>query len=502
MFSHMALPVPAREVKVAVTSTVPLKVPLYIRIDRVGQVIPGLGKVIFTRPSPPCFITPATRVYFVRECRHRVRELERNYLVTLYYPDTGTRLYYIYPKSVWDTVYSRYLERMIRGDPPAEPGLLLYGPKGTGKTSMINLLADVLGVYKVKIDTRILSKYVGESEHRLLNKLREAEVNEPSLVDMDEQDYLVRRRDTVRGDDATGQTLGMLLSVFLTEMPRLKREGKRILIVLATNLSPSLIDDALLRHERFGKPVFVPLPDYEAIHTYMRLRGVHKVFGVKETEKIASQLSAVGVTMADLVDIVDEMLEKKIVPDLGKLTKYERGYKRPFPAAIEEGISDLADALRLYTRGKSRLNIFAKRIHVAEALLVTALVLLKTPVVVLTDQRYFDEALATAEASDAVLIVPSDYIHDDVQRHLYLNAKCPVWFVGSRMVVDAPSFNLDTYMTHARNKHAVVKAICNYYNIKYDEKTVREVVLDSSKRDKFLREIGHVHASTLSEIVT
>jgi len=462
---------------------------------------------VYCRPSPPCIITPVTKVTFVRDCRYRFRELEHNVLVEVYYPDSGSRSFYIYPKRVWSTVYDKYLEPMSRGRPPYEPGLLLYGPKGTGKTSMINILADVLGLYRVKVDTSVLSKYVGESEERFRAKLAEAESNEPSIVDMDEQDYLVTRRDLygVGYDSSLGHVRDTMLSILLVKMPQYKREGRLILIVMATNRSPSTIDEALLRHERFGEPVFVPLPDYEAVRTYLELSGVRKIIGDREVERLAVILTSIGITMADLQKIVDEIKDKGRIPDLTQLTKYERGYKRPYPARLVElGGSLLIEKIRPYTRGRARLLVSASRTQICEAICVMILAALKIPAVVFTDPRKFDEAIETAENCGGVLLVPVDYTPDDIIRYIHVNAKCPVWYMSTGRlppVEYGDKINLEDPYLYPGRKRTIIEVVCSYFGIDYSEEDIRRLIHDDAAYSNFVRKIGLAEVKSVREII-
>jgi len=502
----MAIPA-CREVRIALFKNVIPYLPLYYVITRKEETIPDLGKVIFCRPEPPCVITCQTKITFVRYCKHEIttrvgsEELKHNVIVWLDYGE-GERKFYIYPKAVFEHVKFKYIDPMLEGKPPIEPGLLLYGPRGTGKTSLIEILADTLGLYVVRIDTTILSKYVGESEQRLLERLTEAEENEPALVNMDEQDYLVRRRDiTGGGSDSGTLTYQALLSILLTKMPQYKREKRRLLIVLATNLSPSCIDEALLRHERFGKPVYVPLPDSEAIYWMLKLNKVDEILGETKVVELARQLASIGITMADLKDLIDYIKEKHQVPDLSHYSLFERGYKRIYPSRIVKlEPSQLLDRLRSFTEGRTRLWIRIPS-DLGEAIAVMALANLGIPPVVLTDPRYVDEAILTAESCKGVLIVPSDYIPQDVQILIHNVAKCPVWYVGDGCAVKSVVY-LDIESTSTRiPKDKLLEIVCAYKGIEYDSTAIKRLAQVSDYHfEMILRELLVRKVSNIREI--
>jgi len=471
---------PARQVRIASVRR-PLRVPLFFRIDRIGQYIPGVGRVVFSRPPPPVYVTYTTSIEFVKECKVKHEELRHNILVKVYYPSTRSRSYYIYPKAVWERVWRDYLEPMSRGDPPKEPGLLLYGPKGTGKTSAIKIISDYLGLYMVSIDPSILSKYIGESEQRLLSKLSEAEQCEPSIVNMDEMDSLVRKRDVVgMGGGEGAQTYLNIIAILLRKLPEYKQAGRRILVVLATNVSPSMIDDAFLRHERFGTPIFVPPPDYEAIRTYLQLHELDKILSERELDSLAYQLSAVGVSMADVAKIVEEVKESKKLPDLSHLSKLERGYRRPYPARLVDIDSRLLepvlDMFRPFTRGQSRLVVHTSgyNYRIVEMLIIYILAKLCVPAVVLTDYRKLDEAEHTAETCNAVLIAPADYMPRDILQHLHLNCKTPLWFISSTALGDIPMRSVDQ-IERRLGAENIFKIVLSHMGIDYDETKLKRL---------------------------
>ncbi|NPA70024.1 MAG: AAA family ATPase [Crenarchaeota archaeon] len=494
---------PAREVRIACFRKPP-SVPIYFRIDKIGQYIPNVGKVVYCRPPPPVYITLTTEVEFVKLCDIEWRELKHNILVEVRYGKKFTK-YLIYPKSVWEIVWNKYLEPMHRGDPPYEPGLLLYGPKGTGKTSTIEIVSDYLGLYRVDVDPSIMSKWIGETEQKFMELLAKAEANEPSIVNMDEMDTLVRKREgsMLTGDIAI--TLGNILAILLRRMPQYKKEGRRILIILATNISPSMIDDALLRHERFGSPVFVPLPDYEAVLTMMQLHKVNDIIGDRATEELAYQLTALGTSMADVVRVIEEIKEKKTIPDLSIISKLERGYKRPFPAKLPNvSLDKVLDLFRPYTSGRSRLQIYigSTPYPAAEALLVIVLARLNVPAVVLTDYRKLDEAVQTAETCNSVLIVPADHMPKDVLSMLHLSAKCAVWYAASgRIFQDLPTVSLDSIKMKIGAK-TLIELVCSYYGVEYSEEDIKKLMaVGEGKLAAVLRELAYRSEKKLTSIV-
>jgi len=191
-------------------------------------------RVLFAEPRE-CIVWTTTRIESVSYVEYRTEELSKNIKIEIRY--TKGKEVYVYPKRVWETVLYRYIEPLSSGLPPREPGCLLHGPPGTGKTSMINLLTDILGLRRFKItpDT-LLSKWVGESEKKLGLIIKQAESSEPSIVIADDAEWLVKAREGIRGGDDAMVNL-TLLSILLDKIPQWKREGKRVTMFVATKRS-------------------------------------------------------------------------------------------------------------------------------------------------------------------------------------------------------------------------------------------------------------------------
>ena len=233
------------------------RIPYWSRVHR-GYKYNGC-RIVFSSP-PECFLAPTTRVEFVDWCEHRERELSSNVRIDEVCSKTGGRTF-IYPKRVYYELKKLYLEPMIQGELPHNVGVILTGPPGTGKTSLAKLAARMLGVttFYIKPDT-VLSKYVGDSEKRLREILERAKASEPSVVILDDAEWLLSARKLSEAREHTGIILD-LQNILFEELPELYKEKKRVLVIAATNLKPSELDVAFVLYERFGDPLFIPLPD-------------------------------------------------------------------------------------------------------------------------------------------------------------------------------------------------------------------------------------------------
>lgn len=131
---------------------------------------------------------------------------------------------------------------------------LFHGPSGTGKTMASMAVAKALGVQILKIDlSRVVSKYIGETEKNIDRVFQEAQLSGAALV-IDEADGLLAKRSEVK--DAHDRYANLEVAYLLQRM-----EAFEGLAILTTNLRQNL-DTAFLRRLRFV--IEFPRPDAAA----------------------------------------------------------------------------------------------------------------------------------------------------------------------------------------------------------------------------------------------
>ncbi|CAG2164429.1 unnamed protein product, partial [Oppiella nova] len=140
----------------------------------------------------------------------------------------------------------------------AQSSILLFGAPGTGKTLLIEAIANECGINFIGIKgPELLSKYVGASEQSVRDLFSRAESAKPCILFFDEFDALAPRR----GHDSTGVT-DRVVNQLLTQMDGFEELGTGVYVLSATS-RPDLIDPALLRPGRFDKCLYCPLPNQE-----------------------------------------------------------------------------------------------------------------------------------------------------------------------------------------------------------------------------------------------
>ncbi|WP_205703515.1 ATP-binding protein [Hymenobacter radiodurans] len=143
-----------------------------------------------------------------------------------------------------------------------KPGFraLFYGPPGTGKTLTASLLGKSTNKDVFRIDlSRVVSKYIGETEKNLATLFAKAE-NKDWILFFDEADALFGKRTDIRDahDKYANQEVAYLLQ---------RIESYNGLIILATNQRGN-IDDAFVR--RFQTIIHFPMPRVEERHRIWR----------------------------------------------------------------------------------------------------------------------------------------------------------------------------------------------------------------------------------------
>ena len=181
-------------------------------------------------------------------------------------------------------------------------GVLLVGPPGTGKTLLAKAVAGEAKVPFYYISgSDFVELFVGIGASRVRDMFKQAKMNAPCLIFIDEIDAVGRQRGAGLGGghDEREQTLNQLL----TEMDGFgANEG--IIIIAATN-RPDVLDPALLRPGRFDRQITVSLPDKNARKEILAVHAKNKTLDKTVTlDNLAKRTP--GFSGADLENLLNE----------------------------------------------------------------------------------------------------------------------------------------------------------------------------------------------------
>ena len=449
----------------------------------------GDAVVLLATPTP-CYFTAGTKVEEVTSVKVEV-ERYGGVVVFVTRPSivSGREVdYIVYPARLVEEVEAKYMERLASGKPPVNPGVLFHGPPGTGKSTLAELLGHAYGLPQLRLDSSVVSEYMGKTEENVRKLFAVAETT-PSLVFMDECEWLIAAR---KHQELSGYmvSLGPTVSLLLQKMQEWKNKGVHSLIAATTNVNPRDLDQAFLRPGRFGKPITIPIPDYECLKVYFELHGL------SNAEELARQGANAGISMAKASEIVELVKAGK---PIRIEAERQRGYARVVPPFTRHDgrVYDLEGFERdmryffppeLFGSPYARVVVEGK---FAETVLLPLLSyylsrLGKHVFVLWSDNpRDVDEALGSAEYG-GVLLVRAHHIDHS---YVHLNATVPVVFFTDRPL-DIPGarvYSSESLVKHMRSKKTALALLCSYYELRFTERDLDAfLAMEEARRDAAL----------------
>lgn len=225
---------------------------------------------------------------------------------------------------------------LLAGETPKYNGVVLTGPAGTGKTSILNSLCQVYenaGAYVSKISfSEIESPYIGVTAQKLDEIIQETivmaeEIGKPSFLALDEAGTITQR--AALGAETVAKHYQEIIDV----LKRYVGNDRSFVIGITTNSFPQNFEDALIREGRLTV-LTVDYPNEEQRKKMWRhFAGKYGIFSLSEEQ--ASELAKV--TKAEQGAYIEEFSRSYLIEIKGKLIK-ARGYSS-IVEGLKEGVS-------------------------------------------------------------------------------------------------------------------------------------------------------------------
>ncbi|OWF44006.1 spermatogenesis-associated protein 5-like protein 1 [Mizuhopecten yessoensis] len=230
---------------------------------------------------------------------------------------------------------------------PCPKGVLLYGPPGCCKTTLVRAAATSSGATFLSLSgAQLYSPYVGDSERKVTEIFQRARAGAPSILFLDEIDSIIGKRSDSSSQRSVQERV---LSTLLNELDGIgirmddqvvggakvlegdvcpdesgqcsrKRNSVRetldrrnVVVVAATNRR-DLLDEALVRPGRMDRILYVPPPDTQARRQILNIYTRH--MPVQDVDLDGIAMATENYTGADLENLCREAALKALTVDL------------------------------------------------------------------------------------------------------------------------------------------------------------------------------------------
>lgn len=184
-------------------------------------------------------------------------------------------------------------------------GVLLFGPSGNGKTSLVIALANEVEAPLFHITPKdIIRSAMGVSAGLVSELFRTLRGYDRAILFLDDVEGLIKSRST------SSAIMSSIVSQFLIETDGLEAGcGESIILMLAATNKIKIIDEAMRRYGRFDERIFVGPPNLRARELIL-IKNMEKIPISGEIDFKQLALIAEGFSGADLEGLANKAKQK------------------------------------------------------------------------------------------------------------------------------------------------------------------------------------------------
>jgi transitional endoplasmic reticulum ATPase len=183
-------------------------------------------------------------------------------------------------------------------------GILLYGPRGTGKTFLARATAGEFGLnFEYVSAPKLLNRWIGATAENIQAVFAQAAARRPVLVFIDEIDALgAGRQDAISDPGGAGREFNNITMALMSAIDHCRALDGFVLMA-ATNRLDGL-DESLIREGRFDVKVRLDLPDQAERNKILEAQLSGKPWKRFDLQEFARRMP--GASAAKLRALVDE----------------------------------------------------------------------------------------------------------------------------------------------------------------------------------------------------
>lgn len=245
---------------------------------------------------------------------------------------------------------------------PVPKGILIIGMPGCGKSMIAKATAEMFGVSLLRLDvSRLMGKYVGESEANLRLALATAEAAHPCVLWIDEIEKAFAGGNKGNGDD--DNLVLRLMGHFLTWM----QERETPVYIVAT--ANDVMRPEFMRKGRFDEVYFVDFPNEQERAEILRTKidnrypqsAANRLFDFSELGDCSEVVKTMkgtygGFSGSEIECILNMVVEKKFAEYLRQKEEndFQKSIIKITKADFENAISSIKDSVMANQKGTKK----------------------------------------------------------------------------------------------------------------------------------------------------